>query len=168
MSKVEGPAGEIDVNVSALTHLTRGMLPWLRENGAGHVMNVGSVASFQPGPLMATYYASKAYVLSFSEALHNECRGSGVTVSCVCPGPTRTGFARVAGISPKAKVDVISYDSRGGDAVARQTVGAVRSALFPRMGDEPILPPELAILQDWRMLQDDPILAVLPYQLVVR
>ncbi|MBC7896440.1 MAG: SDR family oxidoreductase [Cytophagaceae bacterium] len=93
----------IDVNVTALTHLTRGMLPWLRGNGAGHVMNVGSVASFQPGPLMATYYASKAYVLSFSEALHNECRGSGVTVTAVCPGPTRTGFARVAGISPKAR-----------------------------------------------------------------
>ncbi|MCC6318389.1 MAG: SDR family oxidoreductase [Gemmatimonadaceae bacterium] len=93
----------IDVNVSALTHLTRGVLPWLRANGAGHVMNVASVASFQPGPLMATYYASKAYVLSLSEALHNECRGTGVTVSAVCPGPTRTGFARVAGISPRAK-----------------------------------------------------------------
>ncbi len=72
-----------------------------------------------------------------------------------------------AGISPKAKVDIVSYDSRGGNAVARQTVGAVRSALFPRLGDEPLLPPELAILQDWRMLQDDPILAVLPYQLVL-
>jgi protease IV len=72
-----------------------------------------------------------------------------------------------AGIAPKAKVDVITYDSRGGNAVARQTVGAVRSALFPRLGDEPILPPELAILQEWRALQDDPILAVLPYQLVL-
>lgn len=74
-----------------------------------------------------------------------------------------------AGISPKAKVDVISYDSRGGTAVARQTVGAVRSALFPSLEeDAQILPPELAILQEWRVLQDDPILAVLPYQLVVR
>jgi protease IV len=73
-----------------------------------------------------------------------------------------------AGISPKAKVDVISYDSRGGSAVARQTVGTVRSVLFPRLDDEQILPPELAILQEWRLLQDDPILAVLPYQLVVR
>jgi short-subunit dehydrogenase len=92
----------IDVNVAALTHLSRAMLPWLRANGRGHVMNVASVASFQPGPLMATYYASKAYVLSLSEALHNECRGSGVTVTAVCPGPTRTGFARSAGISPQA------------------------------------------------------------------
>lgn len=92
----------IDVNVTALTHLTRGVLPWLRANGRGHVMNMASVASFQPGPLMATYYASKAYVLSLSEALHNESRGSGVTVTAVCPGPTRTGFARAAGISPSA------------------------------------------------------------------
>jgi short-subunit dehydrogenase len=92
----------IDVNVTALTHLTRGVLPWLRANGRGHIMNMASVASFQPGPLMATYYASKAYVLSLSEALHNESRGSGVTVTAVCPGPTRTGFARSAGISPSA------------------------------------------------------------------
>ena len=92
----------IDVNVSALTHLSAGVLPWLRENGRGHIMNMASVASFQPGPLMATYYASKAYVLSLSEALDNECRGSGVTVSAVCPGPTRTGFARAAGLPPNA------------------------------------------------------------------
>jgi uncharacterized protein len=93
----------IDVNISALTRLTRGVLPWLRSNGRGHVMNIASVASFQPGPLMATYYGSKAYVLSFSEALHNECAGTGVTVTAVCPGPTRTGFQRSAGISPTAR-----------------------------------------------------------------
>lgn len=92
----------IDVNVSALTHLAWGALPWLLENGRGHIMNMASVASFQPGPLMATYYASKAYVLSLSEALHNECEGKGVTITAVCPGPTRTGFAKSAGISPKA------------------------------------------------------------------
>jgi protease-4 len=73
-----------------------------------------------------------------------------------------------AGISPKAKVDVITYDTRGGSAVARQTVGAVRTALFQKVEEEPILPPELRILQDWRLLQDDPVLAVMPYQLVVR
>ena len=92
----------VDVNVSALTHLSHAMLPWLRASGRGHVMNLASVASYQPGPLMATYYASKAYVLSLSEALHNECRGSGVTVTAVCPGPTRTGFARSAGIAANA------------------------------------------------------------------
>ena len=89
---------QIDVNVTALTHLSRGVLPWMRANGAGHVMNMASVASFTPGPLMAVYYATKAYVLSLSEALHNEFAGTGVTVTAVCPGPTVTGFQRVAGV----------------------------------------------------------------------
>jgi uncharacterized protein len=93
---------QIDLNVSALTHLTKRMLPWLRANGRGHVMNVASVASFQPGPLMAVYYATKAYVLSFSEALANECQGTGVTVTAVCPGPTTTGFRRQAHVPPNA------------------------------------------------------------------
>jgi hypothetical protein len=64
---------------------------------SGRIMNVASTAAFQPGPLMAVYYATKAYVLSFSEAIANELRGSGVTVTCFCPGATRTGFARRAG-----------------------------------------------------------------------
>lgn len=107
----------IDVNVTALTRLSRGVLPWLRENGRGHIMNMASVASFQPGPLMATYYASKAYVLSLSEALHNECRGSGVTVTAVCPGPTRTGFARAAGLPPNAPAG--GAPAMASDVVAR-------------------------------------------------
>ncbi|MGQ0766148.1 MAG: SDR family NAD(P)-dependent oxidoreductase [Gemmatimonadota bacterium] len=100
---VDSQRNLIDVNISALTHLARGVLPWLRAKGRGHIMNLGSVASFQPGPLMAVYYASKAYVLSFSEALSNECHGTGVTVTAVCPGPTSTGFQRAAGISPRAR-----------------------------------------------------------------
>ncbi len=88
---------QIDLNITALTYLTKCILPWLRTNGGGHVMNLASVAAFQPGPLMAVYYASKAYVLSLSEALHNECIGTGITVSAVCPGPTTTGFRRVSG-----------------------------------------------------------------------
>ncbi len=107
----------IDVNVTALTRLSRGVLPWLRENGRGHIMNMASVASFQPGPLMATYYASKAYVLSLSEALHNESRGSGVTVTAVCPGPTRTGFARAAGLPPNAPAG--GAPAMASDVVAR-------------------------------------------------
>ena len=100
---LERDLAQIDVNVSALTHLTKRVLPWMRANGRGHVMNMASVASFQPGPLMAVYYASKAYVLSFSEALANECRGSGVSVTAVCPGPTTTGFQRRAGVPPNAR-----------------------------------------------------------------
>jgi short-subunit dehydrogenase len=64
----------------------------LLRRGRGRILNVASTAAFQPGPFMAVYYATKAYVLSFSEALANELRGSGVTVTCLCPGPTRTGF----------------------------------------------------------------------------
>ncbi|MEO6445136.1 MAG: SDR family NAD(P)-dependent oxidoreductase, partial [Gemmatimonadaceae bacterium] len=88
----------LDVNIVALTYLSKRVLPWLRSNGRGHVMNLASVAAFQPGPLMAVYYASKAYVLSLSEALHNEYGGSGVTVTAVCPGPTETGFQRASGV----------------------------------------------------------------------
>lgn len=94
---------QLDVNVTALVYLTHAVLPWMRTNGRGHVMQVASVAAFQPGPLMSVYYASKAFVLSFAEALHNECEGTGVTVSAVCPGPTTTGFQREAGIKAGAR-----------------------------------------------------------------
>jgi uncharacterized protein len=94
---------QLDVNVSALAYLTYRILPWLRANGKGHIMQMASVAGFQPGPLAAVYYASKAFVISFSEALHNECSGSGVTVTAVCPGPTVTGFQRVSGIAAGAR-----------------------------------------------------------------
>jgi uncharacterized protein len=93
----------IALNVEALTHLTKRVLPWMLERHAGRIVNVASVASFQPGPLMAVYYASKAYVLSLSEALANECLGTGVTVTAVCPGPTTTEFQQAAGIRKGAR-----------------------------------------------------------------
>jgi len=89
---------QIQLNITALTHLTRLFLAPMVERRAGRIMNVASTAAFQPGPLMAVYYATKAYVLSFSEALANELRGSGVTVCCFCPGATNTGFAKRAGL----------------------------------------------------------------------
>lgn len=82
----------IRVNVTALTHLTRLLLPEMLERGRGGVLNVASTAGFQPGPHMSVYYATKAYVLSFSEGLTEEVAGSGVTVTCLAPGPTRTSF----------------------------------------------------------------------------
>jgi short-subunit dehydrogenase len=82
----------LQVDVVALTHLTRLMLPGMVVRRRGRILNVASTAAFVPGPLMAVYYASKAYVLSLSEALANELEGSGVTVTCLCPGPTATGF----------------------------------------------------------------------------
>jgi short-subunit dehydrogenase len=88
----------IQVNVTALTELTGLFLPAMRARGHGRIMNVGSVAGFQPGPLMAVYYATKAYVNSFSEALTSELAGTGVSVTCLAPGPTRSEFAAVSGM----------------------------------------------------------------------
>ena len=89
--------GQVQLNVTALTQLTRLFLPAMVQRRSGRIMNVASTAAFQPGPLMAIYYATKAYVLSFSEAIANELRDSGVTVTCFCPGATHTGFAKRAG-----------------------------------------------------------------------
>jgi short-subunit dehydrogenase len=82
----------LQVNMAALTELTWRFLGGMVARRRGRVLNVASTAAFQPGPLMAVYYATKAYVLSFSEALANELQGKGVTVTALCPGPTRTGF----------------------------------------------------------------------------
>jgi uncharacterized protein len=90
--------GQIALNISALTELTRLLLPLMINRRSGRIMNIASTAGFQPGPLMAVYYATKAYVISFTEAIANELRDSGVTVTCFCPGATRTGFAKRAGI----------------------------------------------------------------------
>jgi uncharacterized protein len=94
---LEEELGQIQLNVAALTTLTRLFLPSLLERRSGRIMNVASTAGFQPGPLMAVYYATKAYVISLSEALANELAGSGVTVTCLCPGATATDFAQRAG-----------------------------------------------------------------------
>lgn len=90
--------GLLQVNVVSLLHLTRLFLPGMLQRGRGRILNIASTAGFQPGPLMANYYASKAYVLSFSVALSQEVRGTGVSVSVLCPGPTPTGFQQRAGI----------------------------------------------------------------------
>jgi short-subunit dehydrogenase len=82
----------VELNVGALTRLARAYLPGMLERRHGRVMNLSSTAAFAPGPLMAVYYATKAYALSFSEALAEETRGTGVTVTALCPGPTASGF----------------------------------------------------------------------------
>lgn len=88
----------IAVNITALTDLTRQVLPGMVERRRGRILNVASTAAFQPGPFMAVYYASKAYVLSFSQAIAEEVHGTGVTVTTLCPGVTETEFQRVAGV----------------------------------------------------------------------
>ena len=101
-----GPFAEIDaerehelvaVNVDALVRLTHAVLPKMRARGRGGILNVASTIAFQPGPYQATYGASKAFVLSLSQALWAETRGTGVTVTALCPGPTRTGFVDALG-----------------------------------------------------------------------
>jgi short-subunit dehydrogenase len=103
----------IAVNITALTHLTRLFLPDMLKRKQGGILNVASTAAFQPGPLMAEYYATKAYVLSLTEALANEVAGTGVTASVLCPGPTATEFQSRAGLkeSPLFASGVMSAEA---------------------------------------------------------
>jgi uncharacterized protein len=98
--------GMINLNVMALTHLTWLFLPDMIKRGNGRILNLASTASFQPGPTMSVYFASKAFVLSFSEALNNEVCDKGITVTALCPGSTESGFHSTAlghGILPKER-----------------------------------------------------------------
>jgi short-subunit dehydrogenase len=138
----------LQVNVVALTMLTRFLLPGMLERRRGRILNVASTAAFQPGPLMAVYYASKAYVLSLSLALSEETADSGVTVTCLCPGPTRTGFQeraqlnesrlfRVTSVMSSADVARAGYDAMmAGRALAipgaTNKIGAQAMRFVPR------------------------------------
>jgi hypothetical protein len=119
--------GQIQLNIAALTELTRLFLPAMIARRGGRIMNVASTAGFQPGPLMAVYYATKAYVISFSEAIANELRGSGVTVTCFCPGATETGFARRAG-NDKTRL----FKQLGGMKVEKVALDGYRAAMEGR------------------------------------
>ncbi len=88
----------INVNITALVRLTHLLLPAMLARKSGRILNVSSTAAFRPGPFMASYFASKAFVLSFSQALSAECRSHGVTVTALCPGATRSKFAERAGL----------------------------------------------------------------------
>ncbi len=112
-TELEGlrPREMIDLNCGALVELAHAVLPGMIERHAGGILNVASTAAFQPGPGMAVYFATKAMVLSFSEALHDEAKPHGVRVSCLCPGPTRTEFRSVSGFDPKGRLAKISADS---------------------------------------------------------
>jgi short-subunit dehydrogenase len=115
------------LNVVTLTDLTRALLPGMLAKKKGRIMLLGSTAAFQPGPHMAVYCATKAYVLSFGEAIAYELRGSGVTVTTVCPGATKTGFQKVASIddgSPLNRAGMMSSAE-----VARQGYRALKAGL---------------------------------------
>jgi short-subunit dehydrogenase len=88
----------IQLNITSLTELTYYILPKMKERNSGRILNVASTAAFQPGPLMAVYYATKSFVLSLSEALVEELNDSNVTVTTLCPGATKTNFGSVANV----------------------------------------------------------------------
>jgi short-subunit dehydrogenase len=137
----------VDLNCGTLTDLCRAVLPDMVERRAGAILNVASTAAFQPGPGMAVYFATKAYVLSLSEALHEEVRRFGVSVTALCPGPTKTEFGDVAGFTTSAKLDRFFMEAepvvrQGLDALERNkaiqitgslnAIGAFSTRLAPR------------------------------------
>ena len=139
---VETSTGMIDLNVRALVELTHLYWDEMLKRGRGGVLNVASTAAFQPGPLMAVYYASKAFVLSFSEALWEEARGTGVHVSCLCPGPTASGFRERAGTGKTRIADaavvmpsmpVAEEGYRGWQANKRVVITGARNRFGARM-----------------------------------
>jgi short-subunit dehydrogenase len=136
----------IELNVRALTELCHLVLPAMRARGTGAILNVASTAAFQPGPNMAVYYATKAYVLSFTEALHHELKDKGIRVSALCPGPTHSEFSDVADShSPtleKMKMPAAPVVAAGLDGLDRNKavvvpglknkIGAQMSRILPR------------------------------------
>lgn len=144
-------AAMIDLNIRSLTQLTHLFLPAMIAQGSGRIMNVASTAAFQPGPGMSVYFATKAFVLHFSEALHHENCRKGVRVTALCPGPTRSGFAEAMvapgqsipgflkkkGLPDSASVARYAYRAMmRGDAVAvhgiMNRIMAASIGLFPR------------------------------------
>jgi len=101
----------IDLNVGALTDLCRAVAPGMIKRKSGAILNVASTAAFQPGPKMAVYFATKAFVLSFTDALHEELMPHGVKVTCLCPGPTRTEFGEVAGFGGNGAFDKVAMEA---------------------------------------------------------
>ncbi|MDO6760198.1 SDR family oxidoreductase [Tamlana sp. 2_MG-2023] len=112
----ERESAMLHVHILTATHLTKLVLKGMVERGSGKILNMSSLAAFQPGPLMSIYYASKGYMLSFSEAIANELKGTGVTVTAVCPGPTQTSFQKT--VSENTKDNKIKFNMGTASEVA--------------------------------------------------
>lgn len=120
---IERELQEVDLNVRALTQLSHVGLQSMKEHGKGIIINVASTGAYQPVPYMSTYAATKAYVLSFSEGLHEEAKEYGVTVTCLCPGGTRTEFQEVAGVTERS---IPSFAFMSSEAVVRHALKAAK------------------------------------------
>lgn len=120
----------IDLNVRTLVSLTHLLLPAMVERRAGAILNVASTGAFQAGPGFGVYFATKAFVLSFTEALHQEMKGKGVKVSALCPGPTRTEFGEVAGVRG-ASFDRFAMDAAGVVAAGLKGLASNRAIIVP-------------------------------------
>jgi hypothetical protein len=113
----------VQLNVSTLLHLTHLVLPQMVERRRGAILNVASTAAFQPGPYAAVYFATKAFVLSFSDALWEEARHFNISVTCLCPGPTRTNFGKEYALTESTGFQLAGMEA---DAVARAGHRALR------------------------------------------
>ena len=121
----------IDLNCGTLVELCHAVLPGMIARGEGAILNLASTAAFQPGPGMATYFATKAFVLSFSEALHEEVRDKGVRVTALCPGPTKTEFGAIAGFTGNGGFDKISARSEDVVAMGLKALDKGRAVAIP-------------------------------------
>jgi short-subunit dehydrogenase len=121
----------IDLNVGSLTDLCRAIAPGMIERRSGAILNVASTAAFQPGPNMAVYFATKAYVLSFTEALHEELKPHGIRVTALCPGPTKTEFGAVAGFAEKGAFDRFAADSASVVCAGLEGLDKNRAVVIP-------------------------------------
>ncbi len=115
----------IHLHILTLTRLTKLIIKDMIQNGKGKILNISSLAAFQPGPLMSIYFATKAYILSFSEALANETKGTGVTVTVLCPGQTKTNFENASAANSNAKVSKVKLFTADAVAVARYGYNAM-------------------------------------------
>lgn len=150
----------IQLNITALAELTHLFLPRMIANQNGKILNVASTAGFQPGPLMAVYYATKAFVLSFSEALAEELQGTGVSVTALCPGPTNSGFQKAANmdnialfkvLSPPSSREVAEY---GFEALNQGQAVAIHGALNKLVVQSLRFTPRKLVLKMVRKLQE--------------
>lgn len=149
----------MDLNMKSLTHITHLFLPSMVAAKKGAILNVASTAAFQPGPYMAVYYATKSYVLSFSEALNEELRGSGVYVTTLCPGPTLSGFQKAAnmdtallfklGVPGSREVAEYAYNS-----LMKKRVVAVHGIMNKIMAFSVRLTPRTLLVRIVRVLQE--------------